>query len=139
MLNLFTRIAHSWSQKPPNALSLTDTPFTLVENSHCYHREPDLEYQVQLKLSEDDEHRRLYQISQLQGFMVDGKNVLYETHLGSLELFKHSSKIWLRWSNTLFELSLNELNHFINAFENAYDKLSPDFASTLWKRAKQKP
>lgn len=137
MLNLFKQI--TWSQKPIKTLSLSDTPFTLVENSSCYHREPHLEYQVRLKVSDIDEFRRLFQISQLQNFIVNGQPALYESHLGSLEIFSETSKIWLRWNHTLFELSLNELNHFIDAFEKANDKLSPDFASTLYKRVRQRP
>lgn len=137
MLNLFTRIASSWSAKPHKPLkTLTDTDdaFTLVENSECYQRETTLTFQVRLRLKEADPQRRLYFISQLQSFAVNGAVCQYETPLGSIEIFYSPQKTWLRWSNQLFQLSMGHLNQFINALENAHEDLSRDFAFNLLEK-----
>jgi len=134
MLNLFTRIASSWSAKPHKPLKIltdTDDTFSLVENSECYQREPQLNFQVRLRLKESDPQRKYYYISQLQSFAVNGSICLYETHLGSLDLFYSAQKAWLRWNNYLFQLTIEQLNRFMNALENADYDLKKDFAYQL--------
>lgn len=134
MLNLFTRIASTWSAKPQiplKPLTATDNPFSLVESSIRYLRDPQLTHQVRLRLKEADPSRRFYLISQLQTFTVNGSICQYETPLGSLEIFYSPQKTWLRWNNQLFQLSISELNIFINALENADADLKRDFANQL--------
>jgi hypothetical protein len=134
MLNLFTRIASTWSakpQKPLKILTATDDAFSLVEHSQCYQRELDLTFSVRLRLKEADPSRRFYLISQLQSFAVNGAICQYETPLGSLEIFYSPQKAWLRWSNQLFQLSLYDLNYFIHSLENAHEDLKRDFANQI--------
>lgn len=134
MLNLFTRIASTWSakpQKPLKTLTATDDAFSIVENSECYQRDLHLAFQVRLRLKEADPSRRFYVISQLQTFAVNGAVCQYESPLGSLEIFYSPQKTWLRWSNQLFQLSIVDLNYFINSLENASDDLKWDFANQL--------
>ena len=134
MLNLFTRIASTWSakpQKPLKTLTATDDPFSLVEHSECYQRELNLAFSVRFRLKEADANRRFYLISQLQSFAVNGAICQYETPLGSLEIFYSPQKTWLRWSNQLFQLSIVDLNHFIHSLENAQEDLKRDFANQL--------
>lgn len=142
MLNLFTRIASSWSAKPHTKLKTlapSDSPFTLVESSECYHRELQLPHQVTIRLSSEDPERRLYALSQLQIFLVNGQNIHYVTELGSLDVFFGSHQIWLRTNNKMFELSMQDLNHLINVLENTNDNLKIDFAYELLKKVKRSP
>ncbi len=134
MLNLFTRIASTWSakpQKPLKTLTATDDAFSLVEHSECFQRELNLAYQVRLRLKEADPSRRFYHISQLQTFAVNGAVCQYETPLGSIEIFYSPQKTWLRWSNQLFQLSVFDLHYFIHSLENANEDLKRDFANQI--------
>ncbi len=144
MLELFNRFCATRAPIYPRITLLPEKDlFYYIEHSPCYGRDlinnNDGVHQVRIAPKEIDELRKLYNISQMHITKANAQIYYHEEFRGSIEVFKSPQKIWLRWRNTMCELTSDALVDLLYELENANERLATDLISLLIQRQRNKP